>query len=691
MASIVPGLIAFALFAVTTANVGVAVAGAFKPLRQSPVFPAFAIAAGMAVGAIAGLVLFLLPPLGPLSGWALLLILNLLALSSHIRMKTSPRWAAHHGAPVVVWVAFSLAILAISLVPPREPVWLKDGPYPFKEWTLPVRVQALTGDMPADNALPAYVGEMMARKISFKEVRPVMPGQELANRPFLLPLIYLPYRLALGGPAPVVEQVPTIEYVGTTWPNVGELISDDTYFVFLAVGIAANAAVVLAFACLLRLLGLRGSSVLAVIVLAAAPYEILHTVFTWPKNLAAFFVTTALCAAVERRSPIIILTLGALAYWSHPYALTFLGGLGLYLGIQWAIDCVRNRRLAIQDFAPIAIGGTIALAAVGSWILWTTYGLNMTGDLVEQNQGQGATMADAINVRMRNLASLIDLHGASPASFGDSTFNRGILTSLVSALGIVSVVLLPFAIMFSRKVSRLLIVLAVLIPGFLVSTVFGVINPPLNHGWQAAVPMLAALVLAFGDRFAGRWGVWALALLSLASSTLLLASIAQQWRQQDDRQSIMLRDYTTFPGSQTPGVGVTVDITGVVRQSVFTSADSQITFDDIQVRSGDVLRMYVSVHPETYQAQGDVTVFRVEAVPKEGPPVTVYLRALDPRSKPLDQGWKLVHAPLGLAVGGPIRLRFTCASGPAGNTAGDWCIWGEPIVTRAVSEIATGD
>jgi hypothetical protein len=95
---------------------------------------------------------------------------------------------------------FIVSCVCLTHLQIRFPPVLPDGPYIFKEHTLPVRLQVLTGNLPADNYIPFVVQEYLLRDISFSREHPILPGQEVSNRTVLMALATAPFRAALKSP-----------------------------------------------------------------------------------------------------------------------------------------------------------------------------------------------------------------------------------------------------------------------------------------------------------------------------------------------------------------------------------------------------------------------------------------------------------------------------------------------------------
>ena len=310
------------LFIATTLNVGAAINARTlrRPLDELGI--GYAVAVGIACQGLAGLLVWVLPFDIRIVATGLIVAINCAALASHVGRRPGalePRAAFG----VLIWVSLSLVLLVAAQAPIPHPQSLPDGPYGYKRWTLPVRVQVMTGDLPADNALPAFVAEYMARRVSFAEVRPIMPGQEVANRPILQALVFLPFRAIFTHNNERPDPYPVYDYVGRTWPDTSVLVSDKTFANFLAVAIPCNAALLLGLGAVLALFEVPYPKTVLVCFGALSPYLIEHAIFTWPKNLAAFYIVVAAVLLERRMSVVAAAVLLGLAYLSHPFAIAF--------------------------------------------------------------------------------------------------------------------------------------------------------------------------------------------------------------------------------------------------------------------------------------------------------------------------------------------------------------------------------
>src|SRR3954454_23590931 len=137
-----------------------------------------------------------------------------------------------------LWGLFLVLNVGILNLEVRLPESLPDGPYIFKSATTNVKLQYLTG-MPADNYIPFAVGEFFLRGVSFEDVRPIMPGNEVSNRTILMSLVAMPFRVALGAPHDR-PWLGTFDYVGTKWPDVSKLNQASYFDQFAVVALILN-------------------------------------------------------------------------------------------------------------------------------------------------------------------------------------------------------------------------------------------------------------------------------------------------------------------------------------------------------------------------------------------------------------------------------------------------------------------
>jgi len=411
------------------------------------------------------------------------------------------------------WYGLAAAALFATSLPVHLSQPLPDGAYVIKNDHLHVRLQAAMGDFPADNYIPFVVGEFLLRDIQFANERPLMPGQELSNRPILMSLVYLPFRAALDPPPRQTAELSRFQYVGQSWPDGGQFGDDSSFRGFLCIALVLNATILLGAALLLERAGITGLALpLALLVMISSPYFLGQTLFTWPKSLAAFFVLVAGVAMLEgHRSWVVGLLLG-LAYWAHPYALAFgLGFIGLLLWRE------RNDPVLRRGLLPFA---ATLFACVLLWWLWSQWYLQIPTDLVSQNVGSASAM-DAVLARLVNLRnSFLPWDGSVPSA---AQVAQMAILGLVGATGIVW---LPMALAGGWESLRrwpLATALLLALPSACLIGVFGMATLPAMHGLQPVAVVLWVLSLWWGRRRLPRPVFLVLLLAQLAINLILLS------------------------------------------------------------------------------------------------------------------------------------------------------------------------
>ncbi|MGZ4990787.1 MAG: hypothetical protein ACXV8S_08475 [Methylobacter sp.] len=386
------------------------------------------------------------------------------------------------------WLLLALLCITISHAAIKFPGELFDGPYVFKNHNLHVKVQTITGHLPADNYLPYVVEEFFLRDISFKDERPILPGQEVSNRPILMALAAIPFRAALDPPPMQNAPLPKFQYVGTSWPDVGTLGEDRYFRQFLVVGIVLNAMVVLGAALLFKSFGLtRAFTFAGLVLLVINPYFISQVIFTWPKAMAAFYLLLAIHALSVRGSTAMAGLFAALAYLSHPYAVVFAGSFALYLAYRVKKNAMPFRQL-------IQYGGVFSVV-VAPWFIWVKLILKMPSDLIAQNLFNGAGIVNTLWVRIPNLYLII-----SPRFLEIFPFNGDqiLQASLVCIPGVIGILFFAQAYAGCKQYfgeHRFLILYGTLIPGLLLVMIFSTPSVPALHGFQAIFPILILLSL----------------------------------------------------------------------------------------------------------------------------------------------------------------------------------------------------
>lgn len=482
---------------------------------------AYGIAAGVAVQALIGLATICVPGYYHSTALILLAVCNLAAWiywwrNSVIQtLGRQGRWQ-----PVLSlagWLGLTVTCIIISFLPVRLPDPLPDPMYVLKADRLHVRVQALTGGLPADNYVPFAVGEFFLRDIQFSQERPLLPGQEISNRPVLMALAVLPYRAVLDPPPKYVGRLPRFNYVGTSWPDAGVLGEDRYFRQFLTVAIVLNATFIVA-ACLLMLeVGLSRRYVVAgLILLVCSPYFLNQTIFTWPKTLAAFYGILAAHATIYAKRWKVGGVLSAFGYLAHPYALVLAAGIGLCALVGGGKIPLTRRLQSATAF------GLSFVILVLPWLIWSRFYLGIPSDLVQQNLGTGASLLDMVWVRISNTYTTLAPGYLSMFPFDPERFVQGSLVSLTGSVGIFFFIqgYAGCASYFNRM--RDLILFAIVIPGAMLIGIFGIPTVPAMHGFQAISPLVLLVGLKWmQDSSFGRWLIPLVALQVVLNAMML--------------------------------------------------------------------------------------------------------------------------------------------------------------------------
>lgn len=383
-----------------------------------------------------------------------------------------------------LWAIATLVIGAATHLPVKQPA-LYDGPYVFKEWRLPVQMQALAGDLPPDNALAAVATEFMAQGIPFTEVRPLMPGQEVSNRPLLMALAALPLRVFLPTER---SPVTSFEYVGTVWPNTLGLVTDRAFRVFLSAAVPLNSIIVLGFWAAFGAAGVRRTTVATLLFAVLSPYVVEHSLFTWPKNFAAGFVVAAILLVVlDRRSPLLRGSLIGLGYWAHPYV--------AFLAVPFVVYELGKLR---HDRRGVIVSLSAAALPPALWLACTAVVWRIPSDLLQQNIRVRVPVTEFLWVRISNtFNTLFPTVFAGPLPPLQHLLS-GLLISLFLACGMLWFFIPAAAMRTSREHLPILAIAGV--GGLLIIALFGIVVQPMMHGWQAIVPLVVAMSLSFLQR-----------------------------------------------------------------------------------------------------------------------------------------------------------------------------------------------
>ena len=401
----------------------------------------------------------------------------------------------------VGYIVLCSVALAVALLPVRLPAQLIDGPYVAKHDMLGVRIQYMTGNLPTDNSLPHVVTEYLLRDISFQEERPIMPGQEVTNRPILAPLVIVPFRAAFYLPVKLEEGLPKFNYVGSSWPDFSFLMKDETaYLSSLAIGISLNALLLVALGAFAIRLPLINPYVATgtVAVFVTSPYFLFQTLYTWPKSLAAFFVLFAIILYDRLKLPILAGVSFGLAYLSHPYAVVFFCCFGLYLLYQGVSKYLANeiQLVGLRDLSVKTLVKSVAAFAAITlpWFLWSKFYLDIPSDLIAQNFFQpGQQLLDSLWMRPVNFFNTLLPTHLLAVPFD---ITRILIGGTVTAAGAVGILIYFFGVYYlvSERVGRsALYVLQIYLPTTLLIFVFSNQAVPALHGLQGPFALLTLL------------------------------------------------------------------------------------------------------------------------------------------------------------------------------------------------------
>jgi hypothetical protein len=395
---------------------------------------------------------------------------------------------------------FSLTLVLIVVscfmanLPAKEPPSLWDGPYVFKDWNNSVRIQRIAFDLPPDNAIPFVVGEYLVNAISFSENRPIMPGQEVSNRPILMSLVAVPYRIIFGPSPSKILTVSKYSYVGTDWPETLKLVPNNIFNIYLGIGIALNSLIIFAIRLLYQgyeKLKNRKVNLEILAMVSLSPYFILHTFFTWPKNLAAFFIVTAFYYILHARvrSHINLYFAGlllSLAYLSHPLSMPFIG-----IGILYGVYLFFKRRIRLDKLLLFAF---IALSSILIWNYIFVYRLDLKSDIIQQSLFHQGSLGGQIWIRATNYFSIFFPKVFVLSTFDLETFLPSWMDTWISLLGPVIWLLFPYIILKSSRDKNFGLTSLILISSLLTSSIYSRQANPFPHGWQSA--MLALIPFA---------------------------------------------------------------------------------------------------------------------------------------------------------------------------------------------------
>lgn len=415
-----------------------------------------------------------------------------------------------------VWIAFVVSCIALTHVEIKWPDTLPGIQFIFKTHTENVKIQVIT-DGPTDNSIAYLVQEYLIRRVPFQKERPLLyPGTEVAQRTILMSLVGLPFRSAINPPPRYRDPLPRAKFDGRELPDAGALYSDAAFRQFLTISIALNSLLLIGIGLFCANLGGTMSLPIAALLFATSPYFITQMIYSWPKALAAFFVVLAWDAFRRRsRDSRLVAACSALAYHCHPYALAYLGGMGLCCLIG------RDRKIAWRDAAWFAaIAGLFLLP----WIVWTRpfqipsmFGYHFYGE------GVHAVFPNRIWVRLLNLFGVLVPTFPQAYPFALARVARSFVSNLPCAAGLILFV--PGLIRLFRLNDRVLFYSGILLPAAFVIFVFGRPDLPTHHGLQpVAAAILFLGVIQMRERLKVRT-FWALIAIQLVLNLTVILAI----------------------------------------------------------------------------------------------------------------------------------------------------------------------
>ena len=350
----------------------------------------------------------------------------------------------------VIFLSFVIFLQLFVSLPFKMPEKLQDGPYVFKtQKNLHVKIQALTGDLPADNFIPFVFSQYLLRGISFEKNRPMLPGQEVSNRTVLMGLDAVYFLSIFDMPLKMKNNIlDKFKYVGTEWPNVGKFGNDNEAFsIFLDMGIILNSLFLFSVFMLISKIFGNNKAIGSIFLLLLFPFVINQIIFTWPKFLVAYFLIASIYLIITRKNLFLISLFLALSYHSHPMAIVYVGFIILYFFIKNYI--YNEKKNALKNTIILIL---VTSLLVSPWIIWTNFIVKITSDLVTQNAiTSDYGVYSLIKVRLDNLYLLFfpwQMSGAT--DFTNRIFSEMLFT-FAGAVGVYFIVSYFYIIKYVKK------------------------------------------------------------------------------------------------------------------------------------------------------------------------------------------------------------------------------------------------
>ena len=590
---------------------------------------------------------------------------------------TEVRWTSG------ILIGFICGCVVITHLQIRFPPVLPDGTFIFKEHTLPVKMQVLTGSLPVDNYLPFVAEEYLLHDISFTHDHPIIPGQEVTNRPLLLALAVLPFRAALDWHPLRFAPLGRFRYVGRDWPDTGVFMEGPGFREFLVVGIVLNALVLLGGALVIARQGARPLLVPGLLLLATSPFYLVHALFTWPKSLAAFYLLLALHFLACRRSALWVALWGALAYYSHPYALVFLFGFGChYLVAAWPY---RQR----SEVRPLVGYGAAVALLLAPWFAWAYLFLRIPSNLISQNliKDNAGTAFSQVWARLYNLSHILSAGMLGVFPFNTETVFRQTMECLPGVLGLLTVPAY-FGLLACFRTHRIFVVQGIIAPALLLALPFSVPVPLMLVAYHAVGICCFLLGLILLARLPRRVG-WAVITAQILLQLALLAGHARALGAAFAGHGLIYRllDHRPEVTGALHAVNFHVDLAvGEDHvESIWSEPPAALVYHHIPLPAAPVrFHGRIAIHPQVWALGGtDGAEFDLEVRPvgQSGAAAAsrrVWSAFLDPLHRPEQRAWVPVDVDLSAFAGQTVDLTLRNGAGPANNDYGDWCIWGDP-------------
>jgi hypothetical protein len=392
---------------------------------------------------------------------------------------------------LLIWFLFLACCIALIHLEVRFPASLQDGMYVFKKHTLNVKIQFLTS-LPADNYIPYAVTECLLRNVSFQRERPLLPGNEVSNRTILMSLVAVPFRAALSWPDYGTNQLGRFDYLGKTWPDVGKLYEEASFRQFLVVGIFLNSLLLVGLIVLFSNFPSPKGLVIASVLFVTNLYVIDHTIFTWPKSMAGFFILLCWNGLRRNHNAKLVGLCAAVAFHCHPSSIVAAVSIGLW----YAFQAWRSK----SSFKPLFEFALVFVIVLLPWIIWTRMILGIPSDMIAQNfsgPGTEAAMASPIDFIWIRFKNALDTFAPVPFSIYPFQLTAVVNYATFCLPFVAGIFLIVPSILEAarlRQEERMLVWHGMVIPA---TTILALYSYPeavvVVHGWQPIVGMLTFL------------------------------------------------------------------------------------------------------------------------------------------------------------------------------------------------------